>query len=59
MIFFAGDMVAIFKGIRIFGPSRVCLGSHAPFELMQVEPAGHHPVLDGEVSGEKKALIMV
>lgn len=50
--------IPILKAIKVLGADRVCFGSDTPFELMHVEVARYHALLDGEVSEEEKSLIM-
>ena len=50
--------IPILKAIKTLGASRVCFGSDTPFELMHVEVAKYHALLDGEVSEEEKQQIM-
>lgn len=50
--------IPILKAIKTLGASRVCFGSDAPFELMHVEVAKYHALLDGEVTQEEKQLVM-
>lgn len=49
---------AILKAIKSLGAHRVCFGSDTPFELMHVEVAKYHALLDGEVTPEEKHRIM-
>jgi predicted TIM-barrel fold metal-dependent hydrolase len=49
---------AILKVIKTLGVHRVCFGSDTPFELMHVEVAKYHALLDGEVEPEEKQRIM-
>jgi predicted TIM-barrel fold metal-dependent hydrolase len=49
---------AILKAVKTLGASRVCFGSDTPFELMHVEVAKYHALLDGEVAPEEKRMIM-
>ena len=49
---------AILKAIKTLGAYRVCFGSDTPFELMHVEVAKYHALLDGEVTPEEKQMIM-
>lgn len=49
---------AILKAIRTLGAGRVCFGSDTPFELMHVEVAKYHALLDAEVTPEEKQQIM-
>jgi hypothetical protein len=49
---------AILKAIKTLGACRVCFGSDTPFELMHVEVAKYHALLDGEVTPEEKQMIM-
>jgi hypothetical protein len=49
---------AILKAIRALGADRVCYGSDTPFELMHVEVAKYHALLDGEVAPAEKRQIM-
>ena len=49
---------AILKAIKTLGAYRVCFGSDTPFELMHVEVAKYHALLDGEVTPEEKQRIM-
>jgi len=49
---------AILKAVRTLGADRVCFGSDTPFELMHVELARYNAMLEGEVSEDKKALIL-
>jgi predicted TIM-barrel fold metal-dependent hydrolase len=49
---------AILKAVKTLGASRVCFGSDTPFELMHVEVAKYHALLDGEVTPEEKQRIM-
>jgi predicted TIM-barrel fold metal-dependent hydrolase len=49
---------AILKAVKLLGASRVCFGSDTPFELMHVEVAKYHALLDGEVTPEEKQRIM-
>ncbi|GAA4451318.1 hypothetical protein GCM10023189_13210 [Nibrella saemangeumensis] len=48
----------LLKAIKTLGAGRVCFGSDTPFELMHVEVAKYHALLDGEVTPAEKALIM-
>jgi len=48
----------ILKAIHALGANRVCFGSDAPFELMHVEVAKYHALLEREISAEDKALVM-
>ena len=48
----------ILKAIKTLGASRVCFGSDTPFELMHVEVAKYHALLDGEISKEDKHKVM-
>jgi predicted TIM-barrel fold metal-dependent hydrolase len=50
--------IPILKAIKTLGASRVCFGSDTPFELMHVEVAKYHALLDGEVTQEEKQLVM-
>lgn len=50
--------IPILNAIRILGASRVCFGSDTPFELMHVEVAKYHALLDSELTKEEKALVM-
>ena len=50
--------IPILKAIKTLGASRVCFGSDTPFELMHVEVAKYHALLDGEVSEGEKQQIM-
>jgi uncharacterized protein len=50
--------IPILKAIKRLGADRVCFGSDTPFELMHVELAKYHALLDGEVTPEEKALVM-
>lgn len=47
----------ILKAIQALGSSRVCFGSDTPFELMHVEVAKYHALLDGVVSQHDQANI--
>ncbi len=47
----------ILRAIKTLGSHRVCFGSDTPFELMHVELAKYHALLDGEVSEEDKAAV--
>jgi predicted TIM-barrel fold metal-dependent hydrolase len=49
---------AILKAIKTLGAERVCFGSDTPFELMHVEVAKYHALLDNEVTPQEKQLIM-
>jgi predicted TIM-barrel fold metal-dependent hydrolase len=49
---------AILQAIKTLGAERVCFGSDTPFELMHVEVAKYHALLDGEISPAEKALVM-
>ena len=49
---------AILKAIKTLGADRVCSGSDTPFEVMHVEVAKYHALLDGEVAPEEKRQIM-
>ncbi|MFN2183674.1 MAG: amidohydrolase, partial [Anaerolineae bacterium] len=49
---------AILKAIKTLGADRVCFGSDTPFELMHVEVAKYHALLDGEVAPGEKWQIM-
>jgi predicted TIM-barrel fold metal-dependent hydrolase len=49
---------AILKAVKLLGASRVCFGSDTPFELMHVEVAKYHALLDGEVTPEEEHRIM-
>lgn len=48
----------ILKAIKVLGAERVCFGSDTPFELMHVEVAKYHAMLNGEFSDENIANIM-
>jgi predicted TIM-barrel fold metal-dependent hydrolase len=50
--------IPILNAIKTLGAERVCFGSDTPFELMRVEVAKYHALLDGEVNEAEKALIM-
>lgn len=50
--------IPILKAVKTLGAGRVCFGSDTPFELMHVELAKYHALLDGEVTTEEKALVM-
>ncbi len=49
---------AILKAIQTLGAERVCFGSDTPFELMHVEVAKYHALLDGEIPPAEKELVM-
>ena len=49
---------AILRAIRELGAGRVCFGSDTPFELMHVEVAKYHALLDGEITPEEKQQVM-
>ncbi len=49
---------AILKAIKTLGADRVCFGSDTPFELIHVEVAKYHALLDGEVAPEEKRQVM-
>lgn len=60
-LFLIGSAVrsrAVLKAIRTLGAGRVCFGSDTPFELMHVEVAKYHALLDGEVTPEEKGQVM-
>jgi hypothetical protein len=48
----------ILKAIKTVGAHRVCFGSDTPFELMHVELAKYHALLDGEITAEEKHNVM-
>lgn len=48
----------ILEAIKTVGAHRVCFGSDTPFELMHVELAKYHALLDGEISAEEKHNVM-
>lgn len=48
----------ILKAIKMLGAHRVCFGSDTPFELMHVEVARYHALLDGEVEANEKEFVM-
>jgi uncharacterized protein len=48
----------LLKAIKTLGASRVSFGSDTPFEMMHVEVARYHSLLDGEVTPEEKEMIM-
>jgi predicted TIM-barrel fold metal-dependent hydrolase len=50
--------IPILRAIKTLGASRVCFGSDTPFELMHVEVAKYHALLDGEITPEEKQLVM-
>ena len=50
--------VAVLKAVRRLGASRVCFGSDTPFNLMHVEVAKYHALLEGEATVEETDLIM-
>ncbi len=50
--------VAVLKAVRALGASRVCFGSDTPFNLMHVEVAKYHALLEGEATLEESDLIM-
>ena len=49
---------AILRAIKTLGAGRVCFGSDTPFELMHVEVAKYHALLDGEVTFQEKQQVM-
>jgi predicted TIM-barrel fold metal-dependent hydrolase len=60
-LFLIGSAVrsrAILKAIKTLGADRVCFGSDTPFELMHVEVAKYHALLDSEVTPEEKQQVM-
>lgn len=60
-LFLIGSAVrarAILKAIRMLGASRVCFGSDTPFELMHVEVAKYHALLQDEIPPEEKQQVM-
>jgi predicted TIM-barrel fold metal-dependent hydrolase len=60
-LFLIGSAVrarAILKAIKMLGASRVCFGSDTPFELMHVEVAKYHALLEDEVTLEEKQQVM-
>jgi predicted TIM-barrel fold metal-dependent hydrolase len=48
----------ILTAIKTLGAPRVCFGSDTPFEIMHVEVARYHALLDGEVDENEKELVM-
>lgn len=50
--------VNVLHAIKCVGASRICFGSDTPFNMMYVEAATYHALLDGEVSAEEKSEIM-
>ena len=48
----------ILTAIKTLGPQRVCFGSDTPFEIMHVEVARYHALLDGEVDKNEKEWVM-
>jgi len=50
--------IPVLRAIKTLGASRVCFGSDTPFELMHVEVAKYHALLDGEVTQDEKQLVM-
>ena len=60
-LFLIGSAVrarAILKAIKVLGASRVCFGSDTPFELMHVEVAKYHALLQDEIPPEEKQQVM-
>jgi predicted TIM-barrel fold metal-dependent hydrolase len=49
---------AVLMAIKALGAERVCFGSDAPFQWPHVIRAMYDAALDGEVTGEEKALVM-
>jgi predicted TIM-barrel fold metal-dependent hydrolase len=49
---------AVLKAIKTLGAGRVCFGSDTPFELMHVEVAKYHALLEDEVTEEEKKQVM-
>jgi uncharacterized protein len=50
--------IPILNAIKKLGALRVCFGSDTPFELMQVELAKYHALMEGQVSEREKQQIM-
>jgi len=50
--------IPVLRAIKTLGASHVCFGSDTPFELMHVEVAKYHALLDGEVTQDEKQLVM-
>ena len=48
----------ILTAIKYLGANRVCFGSDTPFDLMHVELARYHAMLEGEVSSDEKRLVL-
>lgn len=50
--------VNLLKAIKTVGSHRVCFGSNTPFILMHVELVTYRALLDGELSGKERDLVM-
>lgn len=50
--------VNVLKAVRTLGAERICFGSDYPFNLIHVELAAYHALLDGEVTPREKAAIL-
>ena len=50
--------IPILKAVKTLGAHRVCFGSDTPFELMHVEVAKYHALLEEEVTQEDRGKIM-
>jgi predicted TIM-barrel fold metal-dependent hydrolase len=50
--------VNVLKALKRLGAERVCFGSDTPFNLMHVEVAAYHTLMDGELSADEQALVM-
>ena len=49
---------SILHAIKRLGAHRVCFGSDAPFQIMRVEVAKYHALLDNYITPEEKELVM-
>ena len=49
---------SVLNAIKRLGAHRVCFGSDAPFQIMRVEVAKYHALLDNYISPQDKELVM-
>jgi hypothetical protein len=50
--------INVLKALKTFGADRLCYGSDTPFNLMHVEVAAFHALMDGEFNDDEKHMIM-
>jgi hypothetical protein len=50
--------INVLKALKQLGPERVCFGSDTPFNLMHVELAAYHALMDGELTTAQQELVL-